>query len=486
MTGQARFDLVTAGARLVDGVSGDVLTGPDLESAVAAAAAGYRGLPEGVVFARTGLTVAAVLRYLGAWPAQRPVALLDPALDPATLAEMIRRYRPAAVVGLREGGAGAAAGDVPHGYAEHGLDALGPVWVREASDDVPPVHPDLGVLLATSGSTGSPKLVRLSWRAVHANATAIAQALLIDADEVAPTSLPLFYSYGLSVLNSHLVSGATVLVADGGVLSRDFWKVVDAHGATSLAGVPYNYEMLARIRWTPAKHPSLRVLTQAGGRLRPELIAAFHEKISAVGGRMVPMYGQTEATARITVLPPARLPEKLGSPGIALPGGRLSVVGDDGAETAEPGVTGEVVYRGPNVMMGYADDAADLARGDDLGGVLRTGDLGYLDDEGFIFLTGRLKRIGKVFGVRVNLDDIEKLLRDSTVDLHGPVAAVPAGEKVVVWCEGGYDDAARAELVKLLADRLKLHRSGFEVRTVDELPLLSSGKIDYRSLEARA
>ncbi|HEX6499587.1 MAG TPA: AMP-binding protein [Micromonosporaceae bacterium] len=480
------MNLVNRGARLVDGTSGDVVAGAHLESTVAAGATEYHGLPDGVVFARTGLTVAAVLRYLGAWSAGRPVALLDPALDPATLAELVRRYRPAAVVGLGEGGAGASPGDVPHGYTERRLDVLGPAWVRSTPDRVPAVHPDLGVLLATSGSTGSPKLVRLSRRAVHANATAIAEALVIDSDEIAPTSLPLFYSYGLSVLNSHLVAGATVLVADGGVLSREFWTAFDAHGATSLAGVPYHYEMLARIRWSPVKHPSLRMLTQAGGRLRPELIAEFHEKISSAGGRMVPMYGQTEATARITVLPPGRLPGKLGSPGIALPGGRLSVVTDDGTETVVPGVTGEIVYRGPNVMMGYAEDATDLARGDDLGGVLRTGDLGYLDDEGFLFLTGRLKRIGKVFGVRVNLDDIEKLLRDSDLDLPGPVAAVPAGEKVAVWCEGDYDDAARAELGKVLSERLKMHRSGFEVRAVERLPLLSSGKIDYRALEARA
>ncbi len=143
------------------------------------------------------------------------------------------------------------------------------------------------MLLATSGSTGDPKLVRLSRDAVAHNAEAIGAALRITSAEIAPTSLPLFYSYGMSVLNSHLAAGATVVVIDGGVLSRDFWAAFDQHGATSLAGVPYHYEMLARIRWTPAKHPTLRTLTQAGGRMRSELITAFHEKIAEVGGGLV-------------------------------------------------------------------------------------------------------------------------------------------------------------------------------------------------------
>lgn len=479
-------DLVAARARLVDAATGDELTGDALTGAVGAAAASLAGLPAGAVFARTGISTAAILRYLGCWAARRPVALLDPALDPATLAEMVRRFAPAAVVGLDEGGAGAQAGDTPPGYARRTLGAVGPAWVRTGGEPAASPHPELGVMLATSGSTGSPKLVRLSRTAITSNAAAIAQVLDIDRDEVAPTSLPLFYSYGMSVLNSHLIAGATVVAVDGGVLSRDFWQAFDRYGATSLAGVPYHYEMLAKIRWSPAKHPTLRTLTQAGGRLRNEMILAYHEKVQVVGGRFYVMWGQTEAGPRMSTLPADQLPARVGSPGLALPGGELSVRLDDGGETREPGVVGEIVYRGPNVMMGYAETAADLGRGDDQGGVLYTGDLGYLDDEGYLYLTGRLKRIGKVFGIRVNLDDIEKLVGQAGVDGIGPVAAVPAGDKVVLWCEGAVDADRRAEVAKLLAERMKLHRSGFDVREIGSLPLLSNGKIDYRTLEARS
>jgi acyl-coenzyme A synthetase/AMP-(fatty) acid ligase len=260
----------------------------------------------------------------------------------------------------------------------------------------------------------------------------------------------------LSVVNSHLIAGATVLVVDGGILARDFWTSFDAYGATSLAGVPYSYEMLARIRWSPAKHPSLRCLTQAGGKLRGELISAFRGQVD----RLYVMWGQTEASPRMTTLPPDRVIDKLGSVGVPLPDGSVSII------------DGEVVYRGPNVMMGYAESAADLSRGDDLGGVLHTGDLGELDADGFLWLHGRTKRFGKVFGVRLNLDDIESMLAD-----FGPVAAISGPDRVIVYTEGPDDG-----IVSRLAKRLKLHRSGFEARSVRQLPLLPNGKVDYQGL----
>jgi acyl-CoA synthetase (AMP-forming)/AMP-acid ligase II len=466
--------LVAPGARLIDPVSGEVLSGGVLHGRIATVEQAYAELPPGVIFARTGLSIPSVLRYAGAFAAGRPVALLDPALDPLVLADFIHRFEPAAVIGLSEGGPGTTPGPVPKPYLLVEHEALGPTWVRESASAARPHH-DLAVLLATSGSTGDPKFVRLSRAAVLANAHAIGQALGIDGTEVAPTSLPLFYSYGMSVLNSHLVAGASVLVVDGGVLGREFWQAVEEYGATSLAGVPYHYEMLNRIRWTPTKYPSLRTLTQAGGKLRDELILAFHEKS---GGRFFVMWGCTEASPRLTTLPAHELPARVGSVGPALRGGSFTVRTDDG-ETAQPGVMGELVYRGPNVMMGYATGAVDLVRGDDHGGVLRTGDLGYVDADGYVWLTGRVSRFGKVFGVRVNLHDIEDRARDA-----GPVAAVSGPDKVVIYVEGITDEAARA-LVDRLAERLRLHRTGFDVRTIERLPQLSSGKIDYPGLERR-
>ncbi|MDX8032249.1 AMP-binding protein [Lentzea sp. BCCO 10_0856] len=444
-----------------------------MRTEVAAVAGVLAGLPAGVLFARTSIDVPSVLRYLGAFEAGRAVALLDAGQERDVLLELVARFRPAAVLG--------ADGEAPEGY--RGADAGGPAWVRESADGVEP-HPDLAVLLPTSGSTGNPKFVRLSRAAVLANADAIAEVLGIDSAEVAPTSLPLHYSYGMSVLNSHMVRGATVVVEPGGVMGRTFWQAVEEHKITSLAGVPYHYEMLKRLKFDPAKYPTLRTITQAGGKLREDLVTAFNDKMTAVGGRMFVMYGQTEAAPRMATVPAEKLAEKIGSAGPSLPGGTFSIRLEDGSETSEPEVVGEVLYRGPNVMMGYAETEAELAEGDVTGGVLATGDLGRLDADGYLHITGRLKRIGKIFGNRVNLDDLEQMLRGAGLDI-GAAAAMPAGDKVVIWLENCAADTRKAA-AKALAEKLHLHVTGFDVRDIDALPLLPSGKIDYRSLEGRA
>ena len=432
---------------VIDAATGAVLSEPMIDEAAAA----FRSLPPGVVFHLMPTEIPAIARYLGALRAGRPIALLDPDLDRTLLLELLERFQPVQVTGVTTA--------PPDGYLTDG-----DTWLRETP--AAPAHPELALLLTTSGSTGNPKLVRLSRSAVLANAESIAQSLGITADDVAPTTLPLFYTFGLSVLHSHLLRGATVVLERTGILQKDFWAAVAEHGFTSLAAVPYQYEMLRRLRFDPAKYPTLRTLTQAGGRLRAELVADFAARMAAVDGRMVVMYGQTEATARMAVLPADRVADKPGSCGLPVPGGSFGI--DDG----------EVVYHGPNVMLGYAETAADLARGDDLNGILHTGDLGHLDDEGFLFITGRLKRMGKVFGVRVNLDDVERTLAP-----HGPVAAVAGDDKLHVFVEGA--DAESARLIrKELAEFLDTHFTGVDVRTIGTLPLLPTGKIDYRSLEA--
>ncbi|WP_410576991.1 AMP-binding protein [Amycolatopsis sp. lyj-108] len=462
--------LLGVGARLIDVTSGKTLAGEELDAEVTRVGAALSELPPGALFARMSVDLESVLNYLGAFEAGRAIALIDPALDADVLAGLIERFRPAAVL---------SAPDAP---APEGYGVSDGHWVRKSAEGVEP-HPHLAVLLPTSGSTGNPKLVRLARNAVYANADAIAEVLGIDRDEVAPTSLPLHYSYGLSVLNSHLVRGATVVIEPSGVLGRGFWDAVNEHKVTSLAGVPYHYEMLRRLKFDPAKYPTLRTLTQAGGKLRDELVAQFNDKIREVGGRMFVMYGQTEAAPRMTTVPAERLAEKLGSAGPALPGGAFAIRREDGSETKHPKIVGEVVYRGPNVMMGYADDEAGLAAGDEYGGVLATGDLGYLDEDGFLYITGRLKRIGKVFGNRVSLDDLEHAVRSASVGID-VVAAVPAGDKVVLFAEGADKDMCK-DAAKALSERLHLHTSGFDVRACDTVPLLASGKIDYRSLEAQ-
>ncbi len=458
-------------ARLIDAASGGSLTGSALDDAMAGAAAWLDPTPAGAVFMSIRTTINAVAAYLGVRAAGRPVALFDPRLDAATFAMFVDRYRPAVVIHQDDA-------PVPAGYQATHSPVIGPAWVR-ADGGAAAVHPDLAVLLATSGSTGDPKLVRLSRAAIEANTASIVKVLDIRPGAVTMTTLPFFYSYGMSVLNTYLHAGGTVIVTDQTLLDRGFWEDVDRYAVTSLALVPSHFQMLRRLRFDAARHPTLRTLTQAGGRMDPSLIVEAHGWMSEVGGQLFIMYGQTEGGPRLTTLPADDLPASAGSVGPALPGGRLSIKTEDGQETTAPGVSGEVIYRGPNVMMGYANRADDLASGDDLGGRLATGDLGRLDERGYLSLEGRQSRIGKVFGVRLNLDDIERWLAGA----ERRIAVTAADEAIVIWTESSDVDVVTSD-VRQVAAKLHLHWTGFRVRTIDEFPLLPSGKVDYRQLEA--
>jgi acyl-coenzyme A synthetase/AMP-(fatty) acid ligase len=224
----------------------------------------------------------------------------------------------------------------------------------------------------------------------------------------------------------------------------------------------------------------LRIMTQAGGRLDNGNIAHFHECMTERQGSYFVMYGQTEATARISILPSTDLPRKLGSVGRAIPGGVIRICDENGDPVAGSEIEGELVYTGPNVMLGYATQRDDLGRGDDLGGCLFTGDRARLDAEGYVFVLGRSKRDAKLFGLRVNLDELEEFVKR-----HGPAAAVASSDRVFIFCEFG-TEAAHSEIRDALAERLRIHRSAFVFHRVDKLPTKDTGKINYEVLLALA
>ena len=338
--------------------------------------------------------------------------------------------------------------------------------------DAPATHPDLALLLSTSGSTGATKLVRLSARAIDANARAIAASLALTRDERAITTLPPSYAYGLSVIHSHLAAAATTILYAGSVLDPGFRAAIERHGATSFGGVPHSYELLDRAGFLDALPGSLRKLTQAGGRLAPELIASVAARTHAGGKRFVVMYGQTEAVARIAMLEVDPYHVVAGGIGRAIPGSTLALVDP---ETGTPAAAaGELVYAGPNVMMGYAEAAADLARGHELT-VLHTGDLAERLADGGYRVTGRQSRFIKPFGLRVALDAVEQRLAAAGV------SAVAAGDDsllvVAVLAPG---DVAAAE--RFVADEVGLPTNHRAVLALDAVPRLASGKVDYPAL----
>ncbi len=339
----------------------------------------------------------------------------------------------------------------------------------------PATHPELRVLLSTSGSTGSPKLVRLTEKNLFSNATQIADYLSLGLTSRAITTLPLHYSFGLSIVNSHLYAGGSIVLTNSSVTERHFWGLFNSSRANSLSGVPATFEMLKRLRFERMNLPYLRTVTQAGGRLSPELVRFFANLGKEKDFDFYVMYGQTEATARMSYLPPEEAITRSDSVGKAIPKGSFELIDQHGNEITTPRTLGELVYRGPNVMMGYATSAADLQLGDELRGVLRTGDIAERDDEGFYYIRGRLKRFIKLFGNRVNLDDVEQKLQTLGHDVY----ASGVDDKLVIF---GLSEENAQRAAKCFCELFRFHSSAVSTYTVSNFPRNESGKLQYSKL----
>jgi len=275
-----------------------------------------------------------------------------------------------------------------------------------------PIHPQLTLLLSTSGSTGSGKQVRISYENLRSNTCAIVEALRIDESSRAIISLPMSYTYGLSVMNTHLFAGGTILLTKEGIYRKRFWDFYRRNHGNSFAGVPYMYQVLKKMNLTKYLFPGTRQMTQAGGKLDEELQHYFGEIAIENGCDFYIMYGQTEATARMTVLSAEDVLRKPGSVGKAIPDGKVLVWNDEDGCPCEPNETGLILYEGANVSMGYAEGWECLARGGMNGRRLLTGDYGYIDEDGYLYLTGRKDRNVKILGKRVSLEEVEQILQE--------------------------------------------------------------------------
>ena len=403
--------------------TGERLTYSELKERVSACA---KELERGILhFCMCKNTIESVVEYLACLEAGAPVVMLDATKDAETIENLRQIYKPG----------------------------------------ITKCHPDLAICLTTSGSTGSPKLVRLSLRSIIANAESIAEYLHIDTNERPITMLPMYYSYGLSIINSHLLKGATILLTDKSYAQREFWNFLRENEATSMSGVPYTWEMLRRLRFMRMDLPSVRTMTQAGGKLNAEIALEYIRWAKTQNKQFIVMYGQTEATARMSYLPWERAEEKYASIGVAIPGGEFSLAGD-----------GELIYQGENVSMGYAECAEDLMKGDENHGVLHTGDLARVDEDGFYYITGRKKRFVKVWGNRCNLDQVEQLVKPITTTC----ACAGVDDHITVFVT---KERLEKDIKDLLAAKTGLNPIAFAVKVIDAIPVKDSGKIDYLALQ---
>ena len=427
--------------------------------------------PRSLVFLLARNSLAAIAGYVGFLQHGIVPVMIDAALDAGLLTALRAAYRPSyAWIPAERAEAFGTAREVlrKEEYVLLDLEEKRPF----------PLHADLALLMTTSGSTGSPKLVRQSYENLRANTASIVEYLHLDETERAVTNLPLHYVYGLSILNTHLAAGASLVVTERTLFDRAFWQIVREQEVTSLAGVPYTYAMLKRLRFFRMELPALRTLTQAGGKLDPELHREFAAFAQTHGKHFVVMYGAAEATARMGYLPPQYALEKIGAMGIAIPGGRFELVDEAGKEITDTDTVGELVYYGANVTLGYAESGADLARGDERGGRYETGDLARRDADGYYTVVGRKRRFLKMFGKRTNLQEVEHILRQHFGEIEVACAGIDDNLYIFVTQE-----ELVPEIVPFLSAKLGLHHSAFTAQCIASIPKNASGKTIYRELE---
>ena len=355
--------------------------------------------------------------------------------------------------------------------------ALGYVLL-ETGNEPYALNEKLSLLLTTSGSTGSPKLVRHRYGNLEANAENVAKVFGWTEDEVGICDLPMNYTMGLNVINSHLFIGASVLMVKANLMDPDFWSFIKANGGTSFCGVPFSYEIMRRVGFDKMDLPALRTLAEGGGKLTDRMFKWLVEDCRNKGRRFCATFGTSETSARMTFLDPSFASERIGSIGKVIPPGEIFLadekLNDDGS------ADGELCFRGENVTMGYAECAEDLLKGDEFCGEYHTGDLARRDAEGFYYIVGRKKRFLKLFGLRVSLDETERILKTK----YGQdFVCIGDDRKMRVFTT---DEDLKDEIIPFLSEKTKLHGSAFAIIVIDEIPRNEYGKVRFSVLEEAA
>lgn len=414
-----------------------------------------------LLFARND--IGSVIIYLAALEAGLAICLWPDGIEYSAASALIDEYQPQLIAAPCD----RAATLQQCGYAPVGEESGFEIVIRRSFTGEP-TNEALSLLLTTSASSGSRKCVRISAAGVAASAAQVVAALNITETDRSLLGLPISYVYGLSVLNSTLCAGASIALVGGTPADSAYWEAVSRSRPTMIPAVSQTLEYLRWLHMDAARLPSLRGLTHSGEALDPRLRQWTYEQFGRRGVSVYLMYGQTEACGRIAVLPPERVGDKHGSVGIAIPGGAISI-----------GSASEIVYTGPGVMLGYATRREDLAVGDTLYGVLNTGDIGYLDEHGCLYITGRLTRYCKVFGRRISLDEIE-----ATIRTHCAAAVVEKHGSIVVFLERAV--SSYCPPIAALARQFALPPQSFRLQVLEAFPRAERGKISYSALVEQA
>ena len=334
------------------------------------------------------------------------------------------------------------------------------------------LNDNLALLISTSGSTGTSKLVRQSADNLNDNINSITQYLNISQKDISITTLPMSYVYGLSIINTHLNQGASIVLNNKSVIEKEFWHKLEKNKVTNFGGVPYTYSILEKIKLKNFNLSSLKYTTQAGGKINKDTARNILKEYDRLGIKLYLMYGAAEATARMSYLPWENI-EKTQSIGKAIPGGEFFLEDSDGKLIREINAHGELIYKGNNVCMGYAENIQDLKRGDENKGILKTGDVAYKDKDNFYYLVGRKDRYIKIYGMRINLQELEDII------LNFGFKNICMQEKENMINVFIKDNFELEKLKKHITLVTKIHPSAFIFKIVKDFPLNRNYKISY-------
>lgn len=340
------------------------------------------------------------------------------------------------------------------------------------------VNEELSFLLTTSGSTGSPKLVRHSYKNVYFSYKQVAEFFGFTANDIGLADLPINYTMGLSVICSHLYAGSEVVLTDYNLINKEFWKIFNTKGITDITGVPFSYEVLDKLGFFLKDYPTLKILAEGGGRMNDVLfqkVALYCEQYSK---KFYATFGTTETTARLAYLDPALAISKICSIGRAIPGGQLSLLDVEQCIPIEEMIAeGELAYRGDNVTMGYANCKEDLNKNDERKGYYITGDIAKRDKDGCYYIIGRISRFLKLYGLRISLDQCENIISD---EFKIDCACLGNDQKMIIFLE---NKEILEEVVSYISKKLGLYKKCFVSKYIEHIPRNNNGKVMYSQLK---
>ena len=426
-------------------------------------------LPRCVVFCMCENSAGSLLGYIAFETYGQVPLTLNADMDSELLETLMQTYRPS-YFWIPEKMENALAGErifASYGYV-----------LTKTSYEPYAVHKDLSLLMTTSGSTGSPKLVRYKYGNLEANAANVASVFQWTPQERGICDLPMHYTMGLNVINSHLIVGAAVLMIKRNLMDPLFWEFIREQGGTNFCGVPYSYEIIRRLGFDRMDLPALKTMAEGGGKMTDKMFRWIAGSCSKQGRRFFATFGTTETSARMAYLPPELAEEKIGSIGRAIPQGELFLLDEILREDGY--AEGELAYRGPNVTMGYAESREELSNGDEFNGEYHTGDIAKRDPDGFYYIIGRKKRFLKLFGMRVGLDETERIIQTQ----FGCECVCTGDDKRmnIFITQPDLQETIRS----FISEKTKLHISAFRVIALDAIPRNDYGKVRFAELNALA